>query len=540
MTLPDTLHITPRHALYALGYAFTSAWATILLFSSSFSPANNESIVTLSMLSGVVACLGVLLLRSHVPAFAGRSAAASLYATCMAAGTLLCTFPSLASIPFVHDAGLVLSGFFAILLILTWFDAYARLNARTIVLLAGAALLVSAVTCFAVLALPTEASSAVTAALPLASLACLPQLQEAQRHAGRPALSAIVREAVSWKTLLGVAVAFFVIGVIGALAPQLGLIAHLSPAYLAIPAAIAAVFVLSALHAPARVDASILFKLLLVGVAALAFLLVYYGNTNLSLVFFVFITADVLLWTVLALASKKTPVDAHAVFAIGWLAECIGDVAGHNVGAIMGNTSLLFAIVMLLILVAVGFAFGDGLFVIELEEAQGTVAAGAFKDVAADASGANDANPNRTHAQDGSSTMGADAAPSRSSDADASGTEPDLVASTEAGVDADAASNTEANAGGAGADGTDTQAPVRMSQAQAIEAFVTRHGISAREADVFALWVTGHGQKHIQDTLFISESTVKTHLRSIYRKCDTHSRAEIIALFEQEQEQDQG
>ena len=48
------------------------------------------------------------------------------------------------------------------------------------------------------------------------------------------------------------------------------------------------------------------------------------------------------------------------------------------------------------------------------------------------------------------------------------------------------------------------------------------------------LWVTGHGLKHIENTLFISESTVKTHLRSIYRKCDTHNRAEIIALFESE------
>ena len=64
--------------------------------------------------------------------------------------------------------------------------------------------------------------------------------------------------------------------------------------------------------------------------------------------------------------------------------------------------------------------------------------------------------------------------------------------------------------------------------------FASRYGLSERETDVFALWVTGHGLKHIQNTLFISESTVKTHLRNIYRKCDTHNRAEIIALFEGE------
>ncbi len=32
--------------------------------------------------------------------------------------------------------------------------------------------------------------------------------------------------------------------------------------------------------------------------------------------------------------------------------------------------------------------------------------------------------------------------------------------------------------------------------------------------------------------LYISEATMKSHLRNIYRKCDTHSRAEIIDLYE--------
>ena len=71
-----------------------------------------------------------------------------------------------------------------------------------------------------------------------------------------------------------------------------------------------------------------------------------------------------------------------------------------------------------------------------------------------------------------------------------------------------------------------------ISTKDAIAAFASHYGLSERETDVFALWVTGHGLKHIQNTLFISESTVKTHLRNIYRKCDTHNRAEIIALFE--------
>ena len=50
--------------------------------------------------------------------------------------------------------------------------------------------------------------------------------------------------------------------------------------------------------------------------------------------------------------------------------------------------------------------------------------------------------------------------------------------------------------------------------------------------EVCEMWLTGHGLKYIQENLFISEATVKTHVRNIYRKCDTHNRAEILALYE--------
>ncbi|KAB1651443.1 hypothetical protein F8D48_01100 [Adlercreutzia muris] len=64
--------------------------------------------------------------------------------------------------------------------------------------------------------------------------------------------------------------------------------------------------------------------------------------------------------------------------------------------------------------------------------------------------------------------------------------------------------------------------------------FCAEYDLSPRESEVFRLWVTGHGLKYIQNALFVSESMVKSHLRSIYRKCDTHNRDKIIALFERE------
>lgn len=49
---------------------------------------------------------------------------------------------------------------------------------------------------------------------------------------------------------------------------------------------------------------------------------------------------------------------------------------------------------------------------------------------------------------------------------------------------------------------------------------------------MLALWIAGRSLKYIENALFISESTLKTHLRNIYRKCNTHNRDEVISLYE--------
>ena len=269
--------------------------------------------------------------------------------------------------------------------------------------------------------------------------------------------------------------------------------------------------------------------------AGIAFLLVYAGTTNLSLVFFIYITADVLLWSVLALAAKKTPVAPHAVFACGWLAECVGNVLGHNVAYVVGDTSFLFALVMLLVLVAVGFAFGDGLFVIDLDEdgegdlagAQGAGACVASQEGAC-AGIENNAGLPETSRKSRSSNLFA----GHQADARASGTAGSATPRSSSVV-ASQMNTSGVNQQTFNPNGSpEPESSGSTSTKDVIAAFASHYGLSERETDVFALWVTGHGLKHIQNTLFISESTVKTHLRNIYRKCDTHNRAEIIALFE--------
>lgn len=66
-------------------------------------------------------------------------------------------------------------------------------------------------------------------------------------------------------------------------------------------------------------------------------------------------------------------------------------------------------------------------------------------------------------------------------------------------------------------------------------ALATRCGLSPRESEVLAIWVTGRTSSYIERTLFISKSTVKTHLNHIYAKTGTANREELLELLEEDQ-----
>lgn len=56
-----------------------------------------------------------------------------------------------------------------------------------------------------------------------------------------------------------------------------------------------------------------------------------------------------------------------------------------------------------------------------------------------------------------------------------------------------------------------------------------RQGLTQRESEVLALLVSGHSNKGIAQKLVISEDTVKTHIRGLYRKIDVADRGGAIA-----------
>jgi len=420
----------------------------------------------------------------------------------MAIGTLLCTLPAFGHIGVAYMVGVALSGFCAMPILLSWFDEYAALPNRAVMLLAAAALLFSAVLCFAISHLQQETGAVLMGLAPIVSFITLPPKRNTHSNDSDtsgvdhplPSFAKLLTQAVSWRTLLGIVIVFFVMGSLGVAAPKVNLFrTDIEVAFLLYPLAIAAFFVAAAHFVRKRIDASIMFKLLLIALASLLFALVFMDRANISLIFYSYITCDVLLWTVLVLASKSTPVEPFAVFIIGWLAECFGNVVGHNVAEIIAGTPQFAMLTGLLIIVAVGFSFSEGLFVFDLEEdseAEGL----SIKPI-----------PTGEDRVLGSAHI------ATSKDTEIVEAEGQMTPS---------AAEREAFDGGTAAD--------------PIADFVDRHGLSRREKDVFELWVTGHGLKYIQDNLFISESTVKTHMRNIYRKCGVHNRAEIIDLFESE------
>lgn len=69
---------------------------------------------------------------------------------------------------------------------------------------------------------------------------------------------------------------------------------------------------------------------------------------------------------------------------------------------------------------------------------------------------------------------------------------------------------------------------------QAVEAFAERYGLSPRETDVLRIWITGKPMTVVEKTLYISQSTVKTHLNHIYAKTGASNRSQLIELFDRD------
>lgn len=513
MNAVRNIGMKPSHARYAIGYACMCLWAVVLILSPIFGSASAFYTAPASMLPGLAACVASVVLRRRFPSMEGRTWLVTLSAFCMAGGTLLCTYPTMAANDGLRFVGLCLSGFFAVLFIMAWFEAFSRLAPRVIIAVVGGTVAVASMVCWLLMSSAASSVSIFVSLLPMVSYLLLPSLKPSGETSSgeghsRPdsasrSLLDVVSVAVPVRTMVGLAITFFIISSIVALAPAFGLFSiAVSPISLLASLCVALFFVLTAFFVRRQIDSSILFKILLALFGAGVFLIAYSAGISAALVFFANIIAEAMMWTVLALWAKKTPVEPRIVFAIGWVAECVGVTTGRVLAPMFaGSLEVFFAVSIMLIVVAVGFAFSEGSLMLDVDFQQ------------------------EEHGGDLLETAVVPEERSRTADAAQASQETASQGSDALRISGAMQASSEL---------ADSDAPISQARSvdDLVEEFSQAYGLSRREKDVFALWVTGHGLKRIESDLFISESTVKTHLRNIYRKCNTHNRDEIIALFE--------
>lgn len=100
-----------------------------------------------------------------------------------------------------------------------------------------------------------------------------------------------------------------------------------------------------------------------------------------------------------------------------------------------------------------------------------------------------------------------------------------------AGVEAGAEAGGNGGRDGGGSRWTPAEGPVGLDLARQVEAARGRYGLSPRETEVLRIWATGRSAKYVEKALFITQSTVKTHLTHIYAKTGTANREELLQLL---------
>ena len=71
------------------------------------------------------------------------------------------------------------------------------------------------------------------------------------------------------------------------------------------------------------------------------------------------------------------------------------------------------------------------------------------------------------------------------------------------------------------------------SQEERLNAFIEKHKLSSREIEVLNLIIKGASNGEISDELFISENTVKFHVRNILKKTGCSNRTELLTTLNQ-------
>lgn len=294
-------------------------------------------------------------------------------------------------------------------------------------------------------------------------------------------LVSVTLEAIPARVLAAIGITYFAIG---STLAQSGAPLDYFTWQTAIAAVLTSVVVMATcilLHG--RVALTSLYKILMVGQVLAAFLLSEWAEGAQIAVVITFVGVKIVAWTLMAelalLARARGTAPAALVYAAGCLAGHIGEgLAG--VLSVFGfvNQGVLLIVVVALLVGAAAFLF--------------TGEMGKYPDIA-DVAPVSDGGEGTAQVQAGSPCDGP--CPSR-------------------------------------AEGPVVAQAAQLSLDERIGELASSYMLSARETEVFRLWATGHTLKYIQEKLYLSPSTVKTHVRHIYDKTGVHSRSEIVELLD--------
>ncbi len=495
-----------------LGYATCYAWTFCISSIYEFGGAPTAASFALRVLPGVLACLAVLVvvcgaglrgaralqcfMRTPVPAFL-----ASL-------GTLFAVVPELNQTPWVAYAGMVCAGFFFLFVLMQWGLAFAQLDRGHILGLSGLSFFVAAVVAFAVSWMPLDAAALTTSLMPLVGFAFLHALptEGAQLAETSLEVAAAVPGAgcltsadgrlrpvdLPWRTFAGLFAIFFAYnGIVATRTVGQSWLGNAEASFLALPCVLALVFVALGRAYGTRYGLLSLVAKGALAAVTLPFMLATYAlEVPASLAFADGLAMYTASWVILVLAVKDAAEvvggwdqsRALVAFGLGWIAQTLGGALTYFVAPLDQVSEMLYSFLMVAFVIVAGVEF--------------------FSDLKpADGRGMRDAN--ESIARDGAGM---------------------LARAVSAAVGADTMAF--------GIDGGSCAGDAEASPVDPAAEFCAMHALSAREAEVFRLWVTGHGVRDITQKLCMSESTAKTHVRHIYDKCGVYGKARLLEAFE--------
>ncbi|MCR5170766.1 MAG: helix-turn-helix transcriptional regulator [Desulfovibrio sp.] len=102
---------------------------------------------------------------------------------------------------------------------------------------------------------------------------------------------------------------------------------------------------------------------------------------------------------------------------------------------------------------------------------------------------------------------------------------------TLSGIGAEGAEPEPAEGGGAGGPEHRDMKEENGTASKALALFSSKYGLSAREQAVLLLLTEGADTASVCERLYISENTLKTHVRQILRKTEARNRVSLVALY---------